>query len=180
MSDQAAKKKMDWWWMLFWLLSLLSIPLLSLYGRWLQLSILDRLPMELLGLYLTVLLIGVVLVFAFALSQSVPDEYGYHLIWVAGLTILLYRHLPFVEKIHVGLFGLFGFLSYRVFRGKTPLLVCLAVAGLDELFQHFLSFRVGDWRDVWLNIFSGSLGMFLGFLLFSENDGRTAGASAKQ
>jgi VanZ like protein len=151
-----------------WLLSLLCIPLLSFNGRSLQLTIVNHFSTELLALYLGVILSGVVLVFLISLARSGLDPYCYHLIWVAALSILLYAHLPFVEKIHVALFGVFGFLSQRIFEQKMAALLCVAIASLDELLQHFLVTRVGDWRDVWLNLFSASLGMLLAFLLFGS------------
>ncbi len=162
-----------------WLLSLLSIPLLSLYGRPLQLSTIKHVSMETLGLSVSVLLSGAVLVFLIALLKSGLDHYAWHLIWVAGLSILLYTHLPFVEKIHVALFGLFGFLCQRIFEQKMAVFLGAAIAGLDEVLQYFLVARVGDWRDVWLNLFSASLGMLLAFLLFGSNRGRAAKASVQ-
>ena len=162
-----------------WFLSFLCIPLLSFYGRSLQLSIISRFSMETLGLYLSVILSGVVLVFLITLFKSGLDNYTYHLIWVGGLSVLLYTHLPFVEKIHVALFGLFGFLSQRIFEQKMAAFLCIAIAGLDELLQYFLVVRVGDWRDVWLNLFSAALGMLLAFMLFDSNRGRAVKASTQ-
>ncbi len=84
-------------------------------------------------------------------------------------------HLPFVEKIHIALFGLFGFLSLKVFEQRVAALLCVSISIFDELLQHFLAARVGDWRDVWLNLFSASLGMFLAFLLMeSKSDKESA------
>lgn len=162
-----------------WLLSLLCIPLLSFYGRSLQLSIIRQYSTESLTLYLGVTLSVVVVVFLVALVRSGLDPYCYNLIWVAGLSLLLYAHLPFVEKIHVALFGMFGFLSQKIFEQKTAALFCVAIAGLDELLQHFLVSRVGDWRDVWLNLFSAALGMLLAFLLFGNRSGQRAGSPAR-
>lgn len=179
MGERAGERGVNVGLIVFWLLSLLSIPLLSFYGRSLQLSVIDHFPMEELSLYLGVVLSCVALVFLFVLIYSGFDGYIYHLIWVAALSVLLYTYLPIVEKIHVGFFGLFGFLSYRILRLKTAVFVCVAVASLDELFQHVLVTRVGDWRDVWLNIFAVSLGMFLGFLLIADNRGRDTGGCAK-
>ena len=162
-----------------WFLSLICIPLLSFYGRPLQLSLMGHFSMESLALYLSWMLSGVLLVFLIVLLKSGLDAYVYHLVWVGGLSVLLYMHLPFVEKIHVALFGLFGFLSQRIFEQKMAALAGVVIAGLDELLQHFLVARVGDWRDVWLNLFSVALGMFLAFLLFDSKQGRSAKASAR-
>lgn len=93
------------------------------------------------------------------------NPYVYHLAWIAPLAIFFYINLPFVEKIHIALFGLFGFLTQKLFEQKIAAVTCVSISLLDELFQHFLVDRVGDWSDVWLNIFSASLGMFIAFIL---------------
>ena len=162
-----------------WLLSLLCIPLFSFYGRSLQFHITSQYSTESLSLYLGVMLSSVVIVFCVSLIRSGLDLYCCHLIWVAVLSLLLYAHLPFVEKIHVALFGMFGFLSQRMFDQRVAALLCVGIAGLDELLQHFLVTRVGDWRDVWLNLFSASLGMLLGFFLFDSRSRKAAGDAAR-
>lgn len=152
-----------------WLLSLLSIPLLSFYGRSLQLSIIKHFSPESLSLWLGLILTGVVLVYGVALLKAGTNYSLYHLLWVGALALLFYVNLPFVEKIHIALFGLFGFLTQRFFEQRVAALLCIAISFLDELLQHFLVVRVGDWRDVWLNLFSASLGMFLALLLFDSS-----------
>jgi len=62
---------------------------------------------------------------------------------VAVLAVLFYESLPFVEKIHIAIFGLFGFLSQKLFEQKVAALVCIGISGLDELLQYFLAARVG-------------------------------------
>ncbi len=166
-------------WIVVWLLSLFCIPLLSFYGRPLQLRILNQYSMETLTVFLGVILSGVVFVFLITLFKSGLDPYVYHLLWVAALSLFLYAHLPFVEKLHVAIFGLFGFLTQRIYEQKTAACVCIAIACLDELLQHFLAARVGDWRDVWLNLFSAALGMLLAFLLFDSKQRQTAEASVQ-
>ena len=150
---------------LFWLLSLFFIPLLSVYGRSLQLYILNHYSTKTLSVYLGLILLGVVAVYCVALFRAGGNSYGFHLIWVAALVVLFYASLPFVEKLHIAIFGMFGFLSQKIFEQKLAAFFCVAVSGLDELLQYFLVVRVGDWRDVWLNLFSTALGMFLAFLL---------------
>ncbi len=156
------KKKL----IVFWLMSFLCIPLLSFYGRPLQLNIMTQFSTERLSLGLG-LILGAVLFFLFtALLKEDKNPYVYHLVWVAPLALTLYVSLPFVEKIHIALFGVFGFLSQRIFEQKMAAILCIAISFLDELLQHFLVARVGDWRDVWLNLFSASLGMFFAFLFW--------------
>ena len=164
------RKDMQRIWITGWLLSFLSIPLLSLYGRSLQLNIMGRFSPESLGVYLTLSFTGVVCIYGIALYRASANTHRYHLLWVSCLALFFYVSLPFVEKIHIALFGLFGFLSQRIFEQKAAAFFCVVVSFLDELFQHFLAARVGDWRDVWLNLFSASLGMFLAYLIFEETD----------
>jgi hypothetical protein len=155
--------------MFLWLFSLCCIPLLSLYGRSLQLYILNHYSTKTLVLYLGLILLGVVPVYCAALLRAGLTSRAYHLLWIASLAVLLYTSLPFAEKIHIAIFGMFGFLSLIVFEQKIAAFLCVAVSGLDELLQHFLVVRVGDWRDVWLNLFSAALGMFLAFLILEGN-----------
>lgn len=166
MNDHASEKKMKEKLFVFWLLLLLCIPLLSFYGRLLQLNIMKRLSTEVLTLGLGGILGSITIVLLIFLLKKGRNPFLFHLVWVAPLAFFLYASLPFVEKVHIALFGLFGFLSQRIFEQKMTAILCVAVSFLDELFQHFLVARVGDWRDVWLNVFSVSLGMFLAFLLF--------------
>ncbi len=155
-------------WSIGWIFSLLSIPLLSFYGRSLQGSIIGHFSPESLQFYLALSFTGVICAYGIVLLRANVNPYRYHLLWVAALALFFYISLPFVEKIHIGLFGLFGFLSQRNFEQIAAALFSVAVSFLDELFQHFLAARVGDWRDVWLNLFSASLGMFLAYLIFEE------------
>ena len=159
------KKSMQRKLILLWFLSLCFIPLLSVFGRSLQLYILNHYSIKSLGVYLGVILLAVVAVYCVALLRAGVNSYCYHLIWVAALAVLFYASLPFVEKLHIAIFGMFGFLSQKIFEQKIAAFFCVAVSGLDELLQYFLVVRVGDWRDVWLNLFSAALGMFLAFLL---------------
>ena len=156
-----------------WLVSLCSIPLFSFYGRELQHYVMGHYSTDTLVVGLGVLLAGVVFSYLVVLSRAGVSTDAFHLIWIAALALLFYVHLPFVEKIHIAIFGLFGFLSQKVLEQKLATLVCVLLPGLDELFQCFLASRVGDWRDVWLNLFSAALGMFLAYLLTTENNSDT-------
>jgi VanZ like family len=166
--------------MFAWLLSLLCIPMLSLYGRFLQLNTMEHFSLDILKLWLGLIVSSMVIAFFIALIKSGVSNYAYHLIWVGTLSVLMYTSLPFVEKIHVALFGMFGLLSQKLFEQKIAAFFAIAVSGLDESLQHFLVVRVGDWRDVWLNLFSASLGMFLAFLLFESSREHAEKSSAKQ
>lgn len=66
------------------------------------------------------------------------------------------------EKMHLLLFGAFGFLTLRLFGILRGVLICLTVAGIDELVQGIVPNRVADWHDVTLNSASALAGAVLG------------------
>ncbi len=86
-----------------------------------------------------------------------------------------------VERVHLVQFGLLGALFERAFRARhrnalLPVLTLLAVglAGLaDEWVQWLTPVRVGDGRDVLLNLWAGGIGFLIGVALSSER-GRLA------
>jgi len=64
----------------------------------------------------------------------------------------IFASVPPGERwFHVPLFGVFGFLSVRVFGFMPGLLVALAAAGFDEVWQHYLPDRHGSPVDVGIN-----------------------------
>lgn len=148
-----------------WLLTLLLIPLLSLYGRSFQLFLLSHYSGATLGNYIGWLFFVLIATYTIVLFRAGLHPYVYNIIWIALLLFFLYQHLPYVEKMHIALFGLFGFLSQRLFILGIAFVGSILTSVLDEVFQHFLASRVGDIRDVAINLFSTFLGMFLAFLL---------------
>ena len=76
------------------------------------------------------------------------------------------------ERFHFLLYAGLGILMLMVWGHSpsswaVPLSMVLAalVGGLDELVQHFLPMRVGDWRDVAMNAAGGTLGVWAAALL---------------
>ena len=76
------------------------------------------------------------------------------------------------ERIHFIEYGLLGIFVIRPYATGTwkfllPafLLVCLIGAG-DELIQWFLPNRVGEWKDVGLNVIGGFFGLWIGKVTF--------------
>lgn len=94
-----------------------------------------------------------------ALALIVFCLYGY------GLRIL---KIP-EERIHLLEYGLLSFLVFRVypsdwssiFRYWQTFLTVSFIGTLDEIIQYFIPARVGDVRDILLNIISGLLGLVL-------------------
>ena len=148
-----------------WLLTLLAIPLLSIYGRTLEHNLFVQISREIFALLMAIVFTGAVIIYAVTLLRSGLDSRAVHLLWVGALCLYLYQDLPDVEKIHVVLFGSLGFLSRKLFQLRWALLGCTTISIGDEVLQHFLVDRVGDMRDVGINLFSACLGIFLSSLL---------------
>lgn len=77
-------------------------------------------------------------------------------------------HIP-EERMHLLEYGFLSFLTYRMYRVKATwrraafyAFFTVSFCGtLDEVIQHFLPNRVGDLRDVVINMWSGLLGLIL-------------------
>ncbi len=151
-----------------WLITLLCIPLFSFFGRTLQLYLLSQVSGETLGKYMGFLLAGFIVGYGITLLRSGLHPHVWHLLWIVVLLFFLFRNIPYVEKVHVVIFGLLGFLSQKLFTAKASFIICASLSLLDEVFQYFLPNRVGDIRDVGINLFSAILGLFLAFLLMES------------
>lgn len=136
-----------------WLMLVMLIPLLSVFGRPLQRIARSVIPP--MGLALLFGAVSLFLIGALAIwfrKQGRPGWFWY-LFWMIPLFILFPMTLPIVEeRLHFILFGGFGFLSMLLFSPPTALLVSVLAAGLDEALQWALPDRVGDWRDVGFNV----------------------------
>ena len=135
-----------------WLVVVTLIPLLSVFGRRLQ-----HWSAENVGYHLIAWVIGLGLLIAIGLlvqqlwrrSNAIPYL---HLGWFLPLFLVLPLMLERVEeRLHFLTFGAFGALALMLFAPRTALVLCLAYSGGDELLQHYLPDRVGDWRDVGMN-----------------------------
>ncbi len=171
MFDNRIKK---WPLFLCWALSFISIPLLSFFGRPLQKFIDGNLTAGVQAVALIFIAAGMLCAFLFILRSMDHQKKLRSLLWpgvILFCILLLYNALPLPEKIHVIVFGIFGFLSFRLFGIQIALSLCLVMSGLDELLQYFLADRFGEWRDAMINFVSSGLGIFFAHFL--------AGRSAK-
>ena len=142
-----------------WILIGALIPVMSLYGRDMQRFMRDQLEG---GSY--VLVLGGALVVAAGASvvwlmrrRSKQTLWLGLLLLVAIVLITQLLHNP-TEWIHFVLFGAFGLLATLLWRPSMAIAICLLMSGGDELFQWFLPDRVGDPRDVLMNIAACLLG----------------------
>lgn len=146
-----------------WLATLLILPLLSIYGRPLQYWVADnigyRVAAWIIGLSL-LLAIGAILLWLWRSHKTLPLI---HLSWFLPLFLVLPLALERVEeRVHFLTFGAVGMLSFMLFAPRLALAICLIVSSGDELLQHFLPDRVGDWRDVGFNVLAScSAGSFI-------------------
>lgn len=111
-------------------------------------------------------------------------------IFIFALAYLLILRQPyFTEKIHVLEYGILGYLAFRdlsilrqgswltlifvkrskknkkIFKNILLAIFFISLIGiLDETFQGFLPYRVGEIRDVVTNVVSGLLGIFQYFI----------------
>lgn len=144
-----------------WLFLLMFIPLLSYSGRSLQNMLNQIVSADNLGILLVILLSALALVAGRWLYHTNPSKFVISIIWFIPLFIVIPLMLPLaIERVHFIVFGIFGFVSLLLWRKMPGLLICGFMAGMDELFQWWLPDRVGDFRDVIINmlaVYGGAL-----------------------
>jgi hypothetical protein len=97
-------------------------------------------------------------------ARHLPRTWSFALAGTALLVVVMTFNMNRPEeKLHLLLFGVWGFLTLRLFGLGYALLICLSVAGLDEGLQHLVPDRVADWRDVGMNAASAVAGVVLGW-----------------
>jgi len=147
-----------------WLLSILSILALSVYGRRLQQQVMVFAdPFWLAGAIL------VVLFFVLGLLKFKKPGDSFHnritfvalLLLAAGGLGVYTGYLAPIEVIHFLVFSCFGWLSNSVFGVIGGIFSVIIFSLGDEVLQHFLPDRVGDLHDIIINAISGIIGVFL-------------------
>jgi hypothetical protein len=138
---------------LAWLLLLTSVPLLSLYGRDLQQLVAQYYSSRQLGWLIGAMLLLLTLAALAYLRHYNPTRGWRHALWIVPLFIIAPWFLSIVEeRVHFILFGLFGFFTLLLFPARRAYALCLLLGVADESLQWALPDRVGDWRDVGLNL----------------------------
>ena len=147
-------------------LTCLSLPTLSIFGRQLQRWVYDELSKELLGwLLIGLLVVGVGVVIYVLLRLDWRKLW--HLLWLAPI----FLWLPWTmsthpeERLHFLLFGALGWLAPQIMALPWALLALLSLAVGDEVLQYFLPSRVGELRDVGVNVLAASGGLFLALVM---------------
>ena len=137
---------------IFWILTGVTILLLSVFGRNLQYWVAETIGYGLVAWILGLsMLVGIGLLISTVFKDNERPPWV-HLVWVIPIYLIVPLLLERVEeRMHFLTFGLFGALSMALFAPKYAFIICILGAGGDELLQLYLPDRVGDWRDVAFN-----------------------------
>ena len=144
----------------------LLLPCLSVFGRQLQRWAYDELSKELLGwLLIGLLVLGIGLVVCMLLRTDWRKLW--HVLWLAPI----FLWLPWTmsthpeERLHFLLFGALGWLAPQVMALPWTIITLLSLAVGDEVLQYFLPSRVGELRDVGVNVLAASGGLLLALVM---------------
>ncbi len=150
--------------LLGWLLSILAILALSVFGRSLQQQVTRFVdPMWLAGAVFLVLLFALIIIKA----RRPKDAFHSRVFFVtlmllaAGGMALHAEYLVPIEVVHFLVFSCYGWLSNTVFGLFAGIVSVIIMSVGDEVLQHYLPDRVGDMHDVVINLISGIIGVFL-------------------
>jgi hypothetical protein len=147
-----------------WVTLLLLIIFISIFGRKLQHLVQSFATSSTVGMIISALLIVAIASWLVWSARHLPRSWSYGLAGAALLVVVLTFNMSRPEeKLHLLLFGVWGFLTLRLFGLGSALLICLSAAGLDEGLQYLVPDRVADWRDVGMNAASAMAGVILGW-----------------
>ena len=138
---------------IFWLLSCVTILLMSVFGRGLQFWVADTIGYSVVAWIIGLsILTAIGLLISWLLKNNDRPPWV-HLAWFLPLFLIVPLLLGRVEeRMHFLTFGLFGALSMALFAPRYAFIICVVGSAGDELLQFYLPDRVGDWRDVAFNI----------------------------
>jgi hypothetical protein len=148
-----------------WLGCIGLIICLSLFGRKVQLLLVEKLDMGWVAAAVFALMLGILAFFYRRQQQyGVPKVaiFATLLLLAGGGIALYFKLLVPVETVHFLLFFGFGWLSLQLFGWRYAIFVVLTAAVGDEILQHYLPDRVGDLHDVLVNSLSGLAGIAIG------------------
>lgn len=151
-------------WFIAWLFTVSGIIMLSAFGRPLQQWVFANLGKGAaawaIGLILVVLGVAAI----HWLIRSCGRDRWRSIVAIAapmlvGLMVIITQLPQVEERLHFATFGIFGFATARIAPFPLAIVISLAGAAGDELFQAWLPDRVGDWRDVAMNTVASSIGL---------------------
>ncbi len=120
------------------------------------------------------LIIIAILVFYYFIRRGITEAVMVVIPVILSLFWLFHLERP-EERIHFIEYGILGILAFKAFgKGLKKIMIAilfvLLIGTLDEIIQFILPNRVGDIRDVILNVTGGSLGVWTGLLYKSNKD----------
>lgn len=125
-----------------------------------------------------IFLVGAIAVFRY-LKKIQTERWKILLFLLVLLLAILYAaEMQIIEeRIHLVKYALLGWfvagdiiVSQKILKFIPVILFCIAIAGVDEIFQIFIPWRVGDIRDVLFGGIGGGIGLIL-FLLCGHTHG---------
>lgn len=149
---------------LVWLITVVCILLLSLFGRQLQSVLYTVVQPELLaGLIIGVLALVVLLLFfkRERLHVSLVNIVMVSVLLIGAVVAVVAQYLNPIEACHFLVFSWFGWISAAAFGRGYGICTIISMAVGDELLQWYLPNRVGDVHDVVINLISGVAGLLL-------------------
>lgn len=152
--------------MVQWLVIVVLIVLLSIFGRDIQLLLIARID--------SIYIAGSVFIVLFGLLFTLwRKRRRYHIqkrtflattaLLLGGIAAVQVRYLLPAEAVHFLVFSWFGWVSTTVFGPLNAFVAVVSVAFGDELLQYYLPSRVGDIHDIIINLLSGFIGIILKF-----------------
>jgi len=152
-----------------WLVALTTIPILSIYGRPVQVFLKKNLSNNQLALVIGLLLLIISTKAIFWLIKRHSYHRIWHLAWFVPLFLIAPYFMPIIEeRVHFIVFGSFGFLSMLVFSPKSAIVLCISISVMDEGLQWYLPDRVGDWYDVGINMLSSVAGAVFAYISWKQ------------
>ncbi len=144
--------------LLAWWTAAAAVPLFSLTGRALSRWIRSWLSPSHLALLMGAATIAAA---AAALLRSGPRPW-FRIAVVAAMVAMGLHLVPSgEERFHFLLFGLLGYLGPQALGRGRAVAACLLISVGDELFQWWLPYRVGDPRDVAMDVAASLVGIAL-------------------
>jgi len=149
-----------------WLIIVVLIALLSIFGRDIQLLLITRID----SMYIAVSVFIVLFGFLFTLWKK-RGKYRIQkrtflattALLLGGIAAVQLRYLMPAEAVHFLVFSWLGWVSTTVFGPLYAVIAVVSVALGDEVLQHYLPSRFGDIQDVAINLCSGFAGIILKF-----------------
>lgn len=148
----------------FWLLTVLSIVLLSVFGRKLQSAIVSRIDIIWVAAAVFIILfLTLLLLLKNRANNGIKKRVLLisSLLLVGGGAALYFEYLVPVEAVHFLVFSYLGWLSAAVFGPIAGIGAVVSIAVGDEILQYFLPDRVGDFHDIAVNLVSGLTGILI-------------------